>query len=73
MINRSKHLPVYSILIGLLMVSVGFNIIFYHRISNLQDFIKGLNPWISVEHFDLMKTEINRLENEQYKIITKGE
>lgn len=67
--HRSKHLPIYTFLIGLLLLSVGTNIVFYNRILILQDFIIGLNPWMTVDQFDLIQKEIIRLENEKYDIV----
>lgn len=77
MTNRSKHLPFYTILIGLMLLSVGFNILFYGRILILQDFIKATNPWVSVQEFNMFKRELLRLEKTKYEIISpntmKGE
>lgn len=67
--HRSKHLPVYTLLVGLLLLSVGTNVLFYNRILILQDFIIGLNPWVTVNQFDLIKQEITRLEQEKYQIV----
>jgi hypothetical protein len=67
--HRSKHLPIYSLLIGLLLLSVGTNIIFYNRILILQDFVVGVNPWINVNQFELLQKEIYRLENEKYQMV----
>lgn len=72
MTDRIKNLPVYVMLVGCLLISFGFNLILYNRVIILQDFIKGINPWMSVEQFDLLKTEIDRLESQKYNI-TKGE
>ena len=77
MTNRSKHLTLYTMLIGLMLLSVCFNILFYGRILILQDFVKATNPWVSVQEFDMFKKELLRLEKTKYEIIspkmTKGE
>jgi hypothetical protein len=69
MINRSKHLPIYILLIGIILFSVGINIVFYNRILILQDFMVGANPWVDLEQFHSMKQEIQRLQNDKYKIL----
>jgi hypothetical protein len=68
---RSKHLPVYTFLVGMLLFSIGTNILFYNRIMILQDFIMGSNPWMTVDQFDHIQKEIQRLENEKYQIVPK--
>jgi hypothetical protein len=73
MIDRSKHLTTYTFLIGLLLLSFGFNLVFYNRILIFQEHIISTDPWISVQEFNSIKKEINRLENERYQIIPKGE
>ena len=67
---RSKHLPIYTFLIGLLLLSIGTNVLFYNRILILQDFIFGVNPWVTVDQLGLIEQEITRLENEKYQIIS---
>lgn len=66
---RSKHLPIYTMLIGLMLVSIGFNILFYGRILILQEFMKATNPWVSENEFDLFKKELSRLESKKYEIV----
>ncbi len=66
--HRSKHLPIYTFLVGMLLFSIGTNIIFYNRITILQDFIVGCNPWMTVDQFDHIQKEIDRLEQEKYMI-----
>jgi hypothetical protein len=66
MCNRSKHLPVYTLLIGLLIISFATNILFYNRILILQDFVSGINPWISTPELESIKKEINWLSNQKY-------
>lgn len=68
--HRSKHLPIYTLLIGLLLLSIGTNCLFYNRILILQDFIIGLNPWVSINQFELLQKEISRLEKEKYQIVS---
>ncbi len=36
MTNRSKHLPYYTVIIGLLSISIGFNILQYEEIKLLE-------------------------------------
>jgi vacuolar-type H+-ATPase subunit I/STV1 len=71
--NRSKHLTTYTFLIGLLLLSFGFNLVFYNRILILQEHIISANPWMNVQEFNSIEKEINRLENKRYRIVPKGE
>jgi hypothetical protein len=73
MIYRSKHLPWYTFLVGLLFLSVSFNYLLYTKIKTLNSYISCVNPWMSVEQFISIQQEIHSLENERYKIIPKGE
>ena len=66
---RSKHLSIYTFLVGMLLFSIGMNIIFYNRILILQDFITGCNPWVTEDEFDRFRQEIDRLDNEKYQIV----
>lgn len=66
--HRSKHLPIYTFLIGMLILSIGTNVLFYNRILILQDFIFGPNHWVTVDQLNLFEKEISRLENERYQI-----
>ena len=69
MINKSKHPILYSLLICSLLISSGLNIIFYNRLTVLQELIQNVNPWwMNINEFEHIKSEINRLEKEQYKI-----
>ena len=71
--NRSKHLTTYTFLIGLLLLSFGFNLVFYNRILILQEHIISANPWVDVKQFDLLEKECDRLDSQKYQIIQKGE
>jgi hypothetical protein len=71
--NRSKHLTTYTFLVGLLLLSFGFNLVFYNRIVILQEYVGSTNPWVSVKQFDLLEKEIGRLDSQKYQIISKGE
>jgi hypothetical protein len=73
MIDRSKHLTTYTFLVGLLLLSFGFNLVFYNRIVILQEYVSSTNPWVSVKQFDLLEKEIGRLDSQKYQIISKGE
>jgi hypothetical protein len=53
----------------MLLFSVGANILFYNRIMILQDFIIGSNTWMTVDQFDYIQEEIQRLANEKYQIV----
>jgi hypothetical protein len=62
---RSKHLPVYTILIGFLLMSFGYNLILYHRLSKANEFIDAMNPWMSVYEYNLLTKEIDRLDSDK--------
>ena len=61
------------ILSGLLLFSVGINCVLYSRIIILNEYIKNINPWMTVEEFDYLREEINRLDSQKYQIIPEGE
>ncbi len=65
--HRSQHLPIYTILIGLLSVSFGYNLILYHRLTQANEFIRAMNPWVSVYEYNLITKEIEKLESEKTK------
>jgi hypothetical protein len=62
MSNRSVHMPYYCILIGLLSMSIGYNILFWHRIEVLT--LKQDTTWVTPEQMELIKQEIDRLERQ---------
>jgi len=62
---RSKHLPIYTILIGLLSVSFGYNIILNYRLNKSNEFISAVNPWVSLYEYNLLTKEIKKLESEK--------
>ena len=63
--HRSKHLPIYTILIGLLLVSLGYNLILHHRLTKATEFIGAINPWISPYDYSLITKEIEKSESEK--------
>ena len=63
--HRSKHLPIYTMLIGLLSISFGYNLILNHRLNKANEFIRAMNPWISVYEYNLLTKEIERLESDK--------
>jgi hypothetical protein len=68
-----KISPLNLILSGLLLFSIGTNCVLYGRIIVLNEFITSLNPWMTVDQFDHLRKEINRLDSQKYQIIPKGE
>jgi hypothetical protein len=66
MMYRSKHLTIYTFLIGCLIFSLCTNVLFYGRILILQDFLKGSNPWVSIEELNSLRKEIDKLSNVEY-------
>ena len=64
-----KISPLNLILSGLLLFSVGINCVLYSRIIILNEFITSLNPWMTVDEFDHLRQEIDRLDSEKYQIV----
>ena len=64
MTHRSKHMPFYCILVGGLLISVGFNILQYNRIKALE--AMTVQNWLSVQEYEMIQREINRLDNVKY-------
>ena len=66
MSNRSFHMPYYCLLVGLLSMSVGYNILLWHRIELLT--IKNDTSWVSSQDIKQIEQEIERLEKESAKL-----
>lgn len=64
MLYRSKHMSCYCLLVGGLLFSLGFNFIQYYRIQKLESYT--VQNWLSVPEYEIIKTEIERLENVKY-------
>lgn len=60
---RSKHLPIYTFLIGILILSLSFNYYFYQKITELNQYISYTNYWVTPKEFQDFKQEIKRLES----------
>ncbi len=69
MSNRSFHMPYYCLLVGLLLMSVGYNIILYNRIDQLK--IQNSPSWITSQEMQLIEQEIRRLELESANAFQK--
>ena len=63
MTNRSNHLASYAFLVGLLFLSVLFNIHFYSRLSRLESEAVLWRCGTSQMEFQQIENEIKRLEN----------
>jgi len=63
--NRSNHLASYTFLVGLLFLSVLFNIHFYNRLSRLESDAVLWRCGTSQIEFQQIENEIKRLENWQ--------
>lgn len=63
--------PLLTILIGLLVLSIGMNLVFYQRIDNLNKTISHTTSPVSEEELKEYEKEIDRLSNIQYDIKTK--
>ena len=66
MINRSQHLTFYTICIGLLFLSIGFNVTLMNKVNRFKD----VAPVSDKELKDLTK-EIKRLSNLKYDVKTR--
>jgi hypothetical protein len=65
MTNRSNHLASYTFLVGLLFLSVLFNIHFYSRLSRLESEAVLWRCGTSQIEFQQIENEIKRLEQWQ--------
>jgi hypothetical protein len=64
-----KILSVQPIIVGILLISLCGNFALYARLQYLQNYVNEINYWVKPNEFDLLKKEIDRLENEKYQII----
>lgn len=66
MINRSKYLTMFTVLIGLILLSIGFNIILIRQIKYLQ-----YGPPVSDKELKELMKEVKRLSSVKYDIKTR--
>ena len=57
---RSKHLPFYTMLVGALLLSVGFNFLQNNRIKYLEKHRNHV--WVTDLEYEKIKQEIERLD-----------
>lgn len=65
MTHRSFHLPIYTMLIGLLTISIGFNIIAFNHFREIQIANKSNSP-VSDQELHRMMEEVKRLSKSTY-------
>ena len=63
---RSKYLPLVVLLSGMLLLSVGFNLIYISRIYSLDKISHNSNSPVSENELHNMMKEIKRLSNQTY-------
>lgn len=69
MVNRSKHLTLYSILFGIIIFLIGTNIMSYNRIQYLEKCLCENTMWLSAFEFQQIQNEIQRLEKETKSVL----
>lgn len=69
MTNRSLCcMPIVTLLVGLLVLSIGFNYVFLEKIDHLTKIINSDDAPVSNYELKQMMKEIERLSKEQYRI-----
>lgn len=66
MTHRSFHLPIYTMLIGLLITSIGFNILAFNHIRETQQIANKSNCPVSDQELHNMMEEVKRLSKQTY-------
>ena len=67
MTNRSLCcMPVVTLLVGLLVLSVGFNLIFLEKINRLSDIINTITSPVNDIELKKIMEEMERLSNQKY-------
>lgn len=66
MIDRSPHLTLYVIILGLLCFSMGYSFHLTQKINQLESIIH-CNTFIDPFDYERIKQEILRLENTKYE------
>jgi hypothetical protein len=67
MTNRSKHLPYYTFIIGLLSISIGFNILQYEEIKLLEK-----EKIMYRVFFEYLYLKLETLQNRDFVYNNKG-
>jgi hypothetical protein len=71
MTHRSPYLPVITFLVGLLCLSVGFNILFLNKINKLYKIVNTISQPVSDQELKELMEEVKRLSNAKYDIKTR--
>lgn len=66
MINRSNNLTYFTVCIGCLLLSIGYNIYLSERIRDLENTIH-CNRWVSPFDYEQIKNELLRLDKVKYE------
>lgn len=66
MIHRKKELTVYVILVGCLLLSLGYNWHLSQRLQHLENNTQR-DRWLTESEYKQIVEEINRLQNTKYE------
>lgn len=72
MTNRSLCcMPIVTLLVGLLVLSLGFNCIFYQKIHRLNHTVNSITSPVDDEELEKIMEEVKRLSKQTYTSGTK--
>lgn len=66
MTQRSVHLTIYTLLVGLILISFGYNLIAFSYLNQLQQVVGSDNPPVEDEELRKMMEEVKRLSKQTY-------
>lgn len=64
-------LPIITMLIGLLVLSFGFNIIFWSRLTTLSNIVNTITSPVDDEELQKLMEEVKRLSKQEYTTNTR--
>lgn len=64
-------MPIATLLVGLLVLSVGFNLIFLDKINRLNHIVNRITSPVDDDELKKLMEEVNRLSKETYTADTK--
>lgn len=66
MTNRSKYLPLIAMFIGLFVLSVGFNIVLFNKVSRLISIVNTTNSPVNDKDLEELMKETKKLSKQTY-------
>jgi hypothetical protein len=64
-------MPLVTLLLGLLVLSVGFNFIFVEKINQLHHIVNSITSPVDDDELKKLMEEVNRLSKQKYTVDTK--